>query len=102
LAVADGEGMDACNRCVRNGEFGPPVAREEGASGEGHEVIGALGVAGGIHGNGAQCASMGRVGWVGIIEDLGVAAKLDAHGGKIGTGLAGHDGSWAHGCGDAV
>jgi len=34
LAIVDGKSMDACDGSVGDGEFGPPVSRKEGASGE--------------------------------------------------------------------
>ena len=89
--------MDACNGSVRDGEFRPPVAGKEGASGEGHEVICPLSVAGGIKSNGAQRASMRRICWGRIVKNLGVAAEFDAHGGEIGTRLSGDDGGRAQG-----
>lgn len=102
LAVAEGKGFNTGNGGVGNRELGPAVSGNDGAGGKGHEMAGALGVASGVQGNGAHGACMRGVGGLKIVEHLGIATELNAHGSKIGTRLSGDKSSRAKGVGNTV
>ena len=54
LIVLESKGFNPSNRRIGHGKRGPLVARNPRPSGEGHEIIVALGVAGGVQRNGPE------------------------------------------------
>ena len=101
LTIVECNDFDMGDGGVGNWKFDPFVARDAGTGGEGHEIVVALGVAGGAkgnrtHGSGARC-----VGGFGVLKHLHVGAKLEAHGVVVGLADACDDDGWAH-AGNAI
>jgi hypothetical protein len=102
LTIANGKSFHTGDGGVRDGKFCPPVTRHSGAGGKRKKIVSALGVAGGIEGNGTQGTSLGRVSRFVVIKNLDVCTELDSHGVIVRAALAGNDGGRAEGARDAI
>ncbi len=59
------------------------------------EMVGPLGIPGGVEGNGADGTSGSSVGWRMIVKNLRISTELDFHGVVVGARVAGDNCSGA-------